>query len=1122
MPIDDEDFESQSIADDRKLQLFTDRYEFTRRFAFYLNEDQPREQILYFFGDGGNGKSLLLKHLQFHCCKKFPPEVWQELREIPEAKAAEVADFVRYAQPKTYTPIPVVRHDFGLIPIKEDKPQDRFYGLLMLRRNLAESAKKYKFKFPNYDFACFWYLLNKGESDATLNQLFPNDLIDFLTPVVETFAGFPVVSQVAAGLKLIDKFGGIKHTMKLIQTRLGVSDEQADEIRRKDIDIELIDCLPKLFAADLNAAMAGKHKPDRLVMLFDTHEKFWDEKRNSQGATFWYQDEWFRRLLRALDYKLGIVVAVAGRDSPVAQLRWPTASRFPIPEHYIDAQLVWHLSPADAKDYLHKVEIDKPDLADAVIKYASVNPDDCWENLQVHPFYLGLCADVVLAERRRGIELLSSDFARIPKLENKTAELTDRLLMYVDREVRSAVHSLSACRAFDEDLYMRLGAGCHFQASSANFEILTSFSFVWKSEKRGDNWYRIHDLLRRLDADRDNEKTRRAHGVLEGYYREVGDVTEAIYHANRLDWEQGVEEWVEVFDEAVRLSRYGECESLLEVRAVLWIKSDFWLGRISVLEGNYYANFARYAEAKQEYLEAVAALDRQIILTPDDYATLQVKGIALRSLGELQAQLSEFEAAKLSYSEAIAAYNCALLITPDDCRWLTNKANAAVRLGELQAQLSEFEAAKLSYSEAIAAFNSALVIAPDLINAVNNKGTVLLSLGNLQKQLSEFDAAKHSYSEAIAAFNANLVIAPDDNRCFNNKATALLGLGDLQAQLSEFDAAKQSYSDAIAAFNSALVIAPDLIYALNGKGMAVVRLGDLQVQLSELEAAKQSYSDAIAAFNSALVIAPDFINALNNKGMALQSLGDLQVQLSEFESAKHSYSEAIAAFNSALVIAPDDNRVFNNKGMALQSLGRLQVQLSEFESAKHSYSEAITAFNSALVIAPDDNRVFNNKGMALQNLGRLQVQLSEFESAKHSYSEAITALHSALVIAPDFINALNNKGMAVQGLGELQAKLSEFESAKHSYSVAITAFNSALVIAPDFINALDNKGITLLGLGILHKQLSEQQEALKNCQEALELFDRSLAIAPNNDWLRNLRDSLPQFIDILGEDTVSS
>src|SRR4028119_2072546 len=567
MPIDDEDFESESISGDRQLRLFTGRHEFTRRFAFYLNEDLPREQILYFYGDGGNGKSLLLKHLQVNCCKRFSPPVWEQLRALPESKAAEVANLVRHAEPETYTPIPVVRHDFGLIPIKEDKPQDRFYGLLMLRRNLAEAAKKYKFKFPNYDFACFWYLLNKGDLNATLEQLFPDDVIQVVAPAIEILAGFPLITPGVTFLKLLDKLGGIERAMKLIQNRLRVSDDKAEEIRRKDIDTELIDCLPTLFARDLNAAMAGKHKPERLVMLFDTHETLWDEKRNSQGINFWYQDEWFRRLLRAIDFKAGIVVAVAGRDCPVTQVRWPNApANTEIPEDYIDAQLVGHLSAADARDYLHKVEIDKADLADAVIKYASVNPDESWENLQVHPFYLGLCADVVLAERKRGIELLSSDFARIPRLENKTEELTDLLLSYVDREVRSAVHSLSACRAFDEDLYVKLGVGCHFQASSANFEVLTSFSFVWKSEKRGDNWYRIHDLLRRLDADRDHPKTRRAHEVLDGHYREVRDAAEAIFHANRLDWERGMKEWVEVFDEALRLSRYGECEALLGVR----------------------------------------------------------------------------------------------------------------------------------------------------------------------------------------------------------------------------------------------------------------------------------------------------------------------------------------------------------------------------------------------------------------------------------------------------------------------------------------------------------------------------------------------------------------------------
>jgi len=875
MPIDDEDFESESISDDRQLELFTGRHEFTRRFAFYLNEDPPREQILYFYGDGGNGKSLLLKHLQVNCCKRFSPQVWQQWRALPESQAAEVADFVRHAEPKTYTPIPAVRHDFGLIPIKEDKPQDRFYGLLMLRRNLAEAAKKYKFKFPNYDFACFWYLLNKGESNATLEQLFPDDVMGLLTPVIEAFAEFPVVAQAVAVLKGIDKLGGIKRAMKLIQNHLGVSDDKAEEIRRKDIDTELIDCLPKLFARDLNAAMAGKHKPERLVMLFDTHEKFWDEKRSFQGIKFWYQDEWFRQLLRAIDFKAGIVVAVAGRDCPVTQLQWQNApEETEIPKDYIDAQLVGHLSAADARDYLHKVEIDKADLADAVIRYASVNPDDSWDNLQVHPFYLGLCKDVVLEKRKQGIELLSSDFAQVPRLENKTEKLTERLLSYANLEALSAVHSLSACRAFDEDLYRKLGTGCHFQPTIANFKILTNFSFVWKEPQRGEKWYRIHDLLRRLYAERDNPTTREAHKVLEQHYRELGNAAEAIYHANRLDWEQGAQEWVAVFEQALRLSRYGECESLLAVRGELWIKSDFGLGRISQPEGDYYAQLTRYVEAKQEYLEAVAAYDRQLILTADDDTTLTNKGLVLGKLGELHAQLSEFDTAKQYYSEALAA------------------------------------------------LYSVLQLAPNCLMALSNIGMALESLGNLQAQ-HECEAAKHNYSEAIAVYNSALLIAPDDIVVLNNKGVALLRLGDLHAQLSEFEAAKQYYSEAITALNSALQLAPNFLMALNDKGLALLRLGDLQAQ-REFEAAKHNYSEAIAALNLALLIAPDSILALKYKGLALVALGILQAaRLSEPQEAFKNLQEALEMFNRSLAIAPNDDWVRNRRDRLQQLLDNL-------------------------------------------------------------------------------------------------------------------------------------------------------------------------------------------------------
>jgi hypothetical protein len=40
------------------LRLFCDRYDVVRLFLTYVN-DEPKNQILFLHGDGGNGKSLL-------------------------------------------------------------------------------------------------------------------------------------------------------------------------------------------------------------------------------------------------------------------------------------------------------------------------------------------------------------------------------------------------------------------------------------------------------------------------------------------------------------------------------------------------------------------------------------------------------------------------------------------------------------------------------------------------------------------------------------------------------------------------------------------------------------------------------------------------------------------------------------------------------------------------------------------------------------------------------------------------------------------------------------------------------------------------------------------------------
>ena len=129
------------------------------------------------------------------------------------------------------------------------------------------------------------------------------------------------------------------------------------------------------------------------------------------------------------------------------------------------------------------------------------------------------------------------------QVEDKGQELIHRLLRYVDEETNFAIRALSAARAFNLDTYLALGDALRFNPTTPAFNVLKRFSFVWEEKARGQDWYRIHNLLGRLFAERpeDSDLLRDAHAALERYYLErvqAGDpaaITEAIYHMNHLD-----------------------------------------------------------------------------------------------------------------------------------------------------------------------------------------------------------------------------------------------------------------------------------------------------------------------------------------------------------------------------------------------------------------------------------------------------------------------------------------------------------------------------------------------------------------------------------------------------------
>ncbi|XQQ05359.1 MAG: hypothetical protein EDM05_65035 [Leptolyngbya sp. IPPAS B-1204] len=898
---------------DRALSLFTDRYEFTRLFVELLHQEPASEQLLFLHGDGGNGKSLLLRHLQERCCKRLAAEQWQQQRGRSDA---ELAHLIENLRPTEFIPVPAVLHDFGQ-SIGIDRPQDPFYGLLMLRRNLAEATVglPYRLRFPLYDFACVWYLHQKGKSPQEIKSLFPlSDVSGALSTLIDAVSGnaFGAIAKAALDFVVED----LEEKVTLYLSRIGSPKQKIQEIQQQDVDRQLIYNLPRLLAQDLNAAMSQRQAPKRLALFFDTHEAFWGQQKNLSDTLLFERDEWLRRLLRGLNLKAGIVVVVAGREAP----RWAEAGtvkpKTEIPSQYLRVRPVSHLAAADAQVYLQRVGLTDGALRQALIDYASVEPN------QVHPLYLGLGADGVLQAKDRGVQLTAADFTTLPETADKSKVLITRLLKYVEPEIAYAVYALSACRAFNFELYRLLGQTLDFQSTRPSFELLTRFSFVWRTQRQGQTWYRIHDLLRRLNDAEHQETTQRAHTVLRQHYQAQKEAAEAIYHLNRLNWEQGVEVWIVTFDQALRYGRYEQCRKLLEVQSELMIQSDFQLGRISQSQANYFAQLAQYQEAIQEYHEAIAAYDQALLQVPDDISALNNKGLTLQCLAEVQATLSQCQNAIQSYAAAIAVFDQALQQAPDDISALNNKGIALQCLAEVQARLSQYQEAIQSYAAAVALYDLAILREPGNIMTLNNRGNTFQRLASVQSTLSYHVAAIQSYESAIAMFDQALLQAPAYIYALNNKGITLQSLADVQATLSQHAEAVQSYTAAIAIFDQVLLRDPDDIYVLNNKGLAMQKLADVQATLSQRTQAIQSYMAAIVAYDQALLQAPDYIQILNNKGSALQSLADMQATLSQHQEALANRQAALAAFNHSLQLAPNDEYIRNQRD-------QLQVLLDE-------------------------------------------------------------------------------------------------------------------------------------------------------------------------------------------------
>ena len=575
MSISDPTSQKASLTQlNRALRHFTDRHELTLRFAEYLNDDElDPHKILFFYGDGGNGKSLLLKFLLENCCKRFPLETWTELKTKTHP---EIVEFIKtitdWESDFQFVPATLLDFESPARSSRPEQPQDNFDGLLILHNQLITNAVRlgYKLSFPLYQFACILYLQKKGKlTNESVNRLFPSPelfaskLAVFLIKELPNALAAHILPGFLASLTssswniITQDLGG---DLSLYLQGRGLQKKDFQRITELDPDTELIVALPNFFAEDLKVAMQREGAPEKLVLFFDTHEAFWGEGRNQGSARFFKQDEWLRCLLSQLLELPQIVIVMAGREIP----QWHRASYCSITADKLECRQVFNFQVTDALDYLQRVGIEDTQVQQSLIAYSSFDGDS------VHPLLLGLCADLVRMAPEKKEAFTAADFQSVSEtgegFNRKLGILVERLLKYTDRVLEDAVYVLSACRAFNEDLYFHLGESLKCNPSHAAFDSLLSFSFVWQAEQQGEGWYRLHSFIRRLNHEQKRERTQAAHQVLERYYRERGNLAEALYHAYWHGPLRAKEEWIEVFGKANQQEDNELCQALAEIK----------------------------------------------------------------------------------------------------------------------------------------------------------------------------------------------------------------------------------------------------------------------------------------------------------------------------------------------------------------------------------------------------------------------------------------------------------------------------------------------------------------------------------------------------------------------------
>ena len=792
--------------------------------------------------------------------------------------------------------------DFQTDFSKDMISKDVFYRLISDRFH-----KNFGIKFTIFSLAYIIYLKKLNPNLELKKHTLPfaeegdilSGIIEFLSESVGSIAGI-TTKIVAYAYKNYSNFfldDNIKNELVKLENQELYKIEQE---------------LSRFFAYDL--ANFKKENPNKKVAIFfDTYELLC--KTQPTDAEKLKQDEWIRDFI---EQNKNVLFVISGREKLIWELAdsdW---------EEVLEQHRLEELSDDDCRSFLNHCGITDPNIQERIIKCS------CGV-----PFYLDICVEIWEKYKEK------EDFKDI-----KQAEITERLIRYLDRSELATLELLSIASYFNREIFELMVSKFSTGYPATKIDELAKFSFISSEDNIK---YTIQRLMKECLQNQLNAELRaRAHEVMICYYEDklkdlsiktasstqAALIQEAFAHKEKLE---GVEKAIDWLLE--KLSIYRKCGVLFIFKDMLLelLDRDLDYKKAEILNnlGISYNDMGDYGKAIECYKKALEIGKNALGNNHPDIA------LYYNNLGSSYYSIGDYKRAIEYHEKALEINN-----HPDVTLSYNNLGTAYSRLGD--------------YNKAIEYHKKALEIIkntfgdnhPDVAVTYNNIGGIYNDLGDYRLAIVFFEKALEIRKNTFGDNHPDVAVT------YNNIGGSYYNIGDYNKAIEYQEKALEILKNTLGDNH------PDVAVSYNGIGRTYYRLGYYKIANDCFEKALEILKNTLGDNH------PNVAVSYNNIGAFFHALGD--------------YRRAIVFFEKALEILKNtlgDNHP--NVAVSYNNIGILYHALED-------YNRAIEYQEKALEIRKNtfgDNHP--DVAVSYSNIGETYYALRDYRRAIYCFQKAL-------------------------------------------------------------------------------------------------------------------------------------